>query len=67
MEKQSELTPEELDAQNAEQLPDREAMSIIDPGAGTLPPVPIEELDAGDDPKIDTQHGLVIDNADNAA
>ena len=29
----SELTPEELDAQSGEQLPDREAMSLIDANA----------------------------------
>jgi hypothetical protein len=34
MEKQKkELTPEELEEQNAEQLPDREVMSLINPGA----------------------------------
>ena len=27
-----ELTPEELEAQQGEQLPDREAMSVLDPG-----------------------------------
>jgi hypothetical protein len=29
-EKRDELTPEELEAQRAEELPDREAMSLID-------------------------------------
>ena len=65
MDTREELTQEELDAQSAEQLPDREAMSIIDPGAGTMPPVPIEEIDGG--PLHDPIHGLPIENADNAA
>ena len=44
-----ELTPEELEEQNGEELPDREAMSTIsypgDPGGGsyTLPVEPPEE------------------------
>ena len=59
-----ELTPEELEAQNAEQLPDREAMSIIDPSAGSMPPVPIEEVDSG--PTHDPNHGLVIEGNDAA-
>jgi hypothetical protein len=29
---QQELTPEELEEQNAEHLPDREVMSLINPG-----------------------------------
>jgi hypothetical protein len=29
---QEALTPEELEAQNGEELPDREAMSLINPG-----------------------------------
>ena len=36
----SELTREELEAQEASELPDREAMSLI--RADPLPPVPIE-------------------------
>ena len=35
------LTPEELEAQNGEELPDREAMSVINPGIdgiGSMPP-----------------------------
>jgi hypothetical protein len=42
------LTPEEVEQQNAEQLPDREVMSLINPGAdgiaSTAPfePLPIE-------------------------
>jgi hypothetical protein len=39
------LTPEELERQRGEALPDREAMSTINPGVGTMPPVP---LDSGD-------------------
>jgi hypothetical protein len=35
-----ELDPEELEEQNAEPLPDREAMSVVDPQLGwRLPPV----------------------------
>jgi hypothetical protein len=30
---QQELTPEELEEQDAEELPDREVMSLINPGA----------------------------------
>jgi hypothetical protein len=39
------LTPEDLERQNGEPLPDREAMSAIDPGIALGPPVP---LDPGD-------------------
>jgi hypothetical protein len=38
----TELTEDELDEQNAEQLPDREVMSLINPGAdgvATIAPV----------------------------
>jgi hypothetical protein len=45
--KPEELSEEELDAQSAEQLPDREAMSIINPNAGGIvtpePPLPVVE------------------------
>ena len=43
-----ELTPEELEEQNGEQLPDREVMSLINPGvdgiASTAPfePAPLD-------------------------
>jgi hypothetical protein len=43
--KEQELTPEELEEQNAEQLPDREVMSLINPGAdgiASFEPVPPE-------------------------
>jgi hypothetical protein len=43
--KKQELTPEELEEQNAERLPDREVMSLINPGAdgiASLEPVPPE-------------------------
>jgi hypothetical protein len=33
-EKEPELTPDELEEQNAEQLPDREVMSLITPPSG---------------------------------
>ena len=42
------LTQEELDAQDAEQLPEREAMSIVDlgPDVGfTATPVPVDSAD----------------------
>jgi hypothetical protein len=42
-----ELTDDELDEQNAEQLPDREVMSVISPGAdgiATIAPVEPEGL-----------------------
>ena len=38
----TEVSREELESQTGEQLPEREAMSLIDP-SGTLPPVPIED------------------------
>jgi hypothetical protein len=46
MPEDEELTPEELDEQDGEDLPDREAMSLIgDPvgGSDTLPVEPPEE------------------------
>jgi hypothetical protein len=42
-----ELTEDELEEQNAEQLPDREVMSIINPGAdgiATIAPIEPEGL-----------------------
>ena len=36
-EKSPELTESELDAEAGEVLPEREAMSVVDPSAGTLP------------------------------
>jgi hypothetical protein len=49
---QHELTPEEVDEQNGEELPDREVMSLINPGvdgvASTAPfepqPLPPEDV-----------------------
>ena len=46
---ETELAPEELEAEHAEALPDREAMSIVDlgPEGGPMalsPPVPPEEF-----------------------
>jgi hypothetical protein len=40
------LTPEELERQQAEPLPDREAMSTINPAIATMPPVPLDGDDA---------------------
>ena len=40
--KQEELTPEELEEQNGEQLPDREVMSTVDPS-----PSPFVKWDPG--------------------
>jgi hypothetical protein len=43
----TELTEDELDEQNAEELPDREVMSVINPGAdgiATIAPVEPEEM-----------------------
>jgi hypothetical protein len=34
---EQELTPEELEKQNAEHLPDREVMSLINPGVDGIP------------------------------
>jgi hypothetical protein len=39
------LTPEELERQQAEPLPDREAMSTINPAIATMPPVPLDAED----------------------
>jgi hypothetical protein len=39
------LTPEELERQQAEALPDREAMSTINPAIATMPPVPLDAED----------------------
>ena len=39
------LTPEELEEQNGEQLPDREVMSLINPGVdGVASTAPLEPL-----------------------
>jgi hypothetical protein len=49
-----ELTQEELEEQDAEPLPDREAMSIIDPNLSPTPPVPADDGGfAGDEPPPD--------------
>jgi hypothetical protein len=39
------LTQEELDRQRGETLPDREAMSTINPGIASMPPVPLDADD----------------------
>ena len=39
-----ELTEDELGSQQAEQLPDREAMSVVAPGIFTEPPIPLEPV-----------------------
>jgi hypothetical protein len=39
------LTEEELKRQRAEPLPDREAMSTINPAIATMPPVPLDAED----------------------
>ncbi len=47
--KERDLTDEELEAENGEQLPDRETMMIVDLGPDSgLPPVPPPD-DAPDD------------------
>jgi hypothetical protein len=43
-EQQEELTPDELEEQNGEPLPDREAMSMIDFSPGAPPLDPIEPV-----------------------
>ncbi len=45
----TELTEDELEAQRAEQLPDRQAMSII---AGPERPIPLDGLDSMDPPPL---------------
>jgi len=52
--KQDQLTEEELEEQGAEPLPDREAMSIIDPNLSPSPPVPTDDGGfAGEEPPPD--------------
>ena len=51
MAEQTELTQDELEAEQGEQLPDREAMSIVDlgdPGTMTAAPVPVDSFDDSD-------------------
>jgi hypothetical protein len=51
MAEQTELTQDELEAEQAEQLPEREAMSIVDlgdPGTMTAAPVPVDSFDEAD-------------------
>ena len=43
-EEQQGLTPEELEQQNGEKLPDREVMSLINPGIDCTPTVAFEPL-----------------------
>ena len=38
--KEAELSPEELEEQDVEELPERAAMSVIDPGRFVMPPGP---------------------------
>jgi hypothetical protein len=40
-ETKDDLTPEELEQHEGEPLPERHAMSIVDPSTGTLPPLPV--------------------------
>jgi hypothetical protein len=47
-ETRTDLTDEELEAQQAEPLPDREAMSIVTPGFER--PVPIDQIDIAPPP-----------------
>ena len=49
----TELTQDELEAQHGEQLPEREAMSIVDlgdPGTMTAAPLPIDSADVDGPP-----------------
>jgi hypothetical protein len=43
---ESTMTPEELEAQNGEELPDREVMSLINPGIDGVPTPAFEPLPA---------------------
>ena len=45
-EKPQNLTPEELEAQEAEELPEREAMSVLEPPL-PLRPVPLDGSELG--------------------
>jgi hypothetical protein len=54
-ETRDELTEDELEAENGEELPDRETMMILDPGPGPLPaasdlePIPWSDGENPDD------------------
>ena len=51
MAEQTELTKDELEAQQGEPLPEREAMSIVDlgdPGTMTAAPVPVDSFSEAD-------------------
>jgi hypothetical protein len=45
------LTPEELEEESAEALPDREAMSVIDPGGWEIAPPPLDDGSAPPQPE----------------
>jgi len=45
------LTEDELDAQDGEPLPAREAMSVVEPTIGRLPPLDDVPVDQLPDPK----------------
>jgi hypothetical protein len=45
-EKRQNLTPEELEAQEAEELPEREAMSVLEPPL-PLRPMPLDGIETG--------------------
>lgn len=45
---EQELTPEELEEQNGEELPDREVMSLINPGVDGIATIAPDEPPIGD-------------------
>ena len=47
--KRDELSPEELEDESAEQLPDREAMSLVDLGGPLGGPMPIDPVAYGEE------------------
>jgi len=51
------LSPEELEAEQATELPEREALSIVDPGVFSVTPLPIgrtaDGATSGDPPLLD--------------
>ena len=51
-EKEQALEPDELEEQNGELLPDREAMSVIDPLGGPMPLEPTPEFTLPTDPEV---------------
>jgi hypothetical protein len=57
------LTPAELEAESAEGLPDREAMSTLDPSLGSVPALPTDMLGGAGLLDLDVDVDLTADAA----